>query len=61
MVAMHLKGIILMLDFWVINHNAFLSRPAGLQTSVRRRQLTSVGVFYLVAPREVRETSQYSG
>jgi hypothetical protein len=50
-----------MLDSWVINHNALRSRPAGLQTSARRRQLTSVGIFYLVAPREVREASQYSG
>jgi hypothetical protein len=34
-----------MLDSYGAIYNTYISRPAGLQTSARRRQLTSVGVF----------------
>jgi hypothetical protein len=33
------------LDANLISYDTQLSRPAGLQTSERRRQLTSVGIF----------------
>jgi len=33
------------LDSILISYDTVLSRPAGLQTSARRRQLTSVGIF----------------
>ncbi len=36
-----------LLDFLSLPHDTHLSRPAGLQVSARRIQLTSVGVFLL--------------